>query len=141
MKILVIDDSQMDRRLLQHALKKAGVSEEILFAEDGQAGLDILRKFVGEVGLILLDSQTPKMDGLEFMRITRKDKAMAAIPIIMMTATWTNEHREVARLINPDLAGYIIKPFKAEELLAHIKPYLKKMKEQGDAEGRLRPIE
>ncbi len=125
MKILVIDDSPTDRKLLTNSLKKAQINHDILLAENGQKGFDILREQHRDICLVFLDWQMPKMDGLEFMRLSRKVPEMASVPIIMVTSTWDEESREVAMLINPNLAGYVVKPFVAEKLIKQIKPYLK----------------
>lgn len=125
MKILLINDSPVCLRILEDMLKKAGAALEVLTAKDGLEGLEILRQNYNDIRLILTDWNMPRMDGLEFMRQMRREKHLSVIPVIMITATWTKEEREIVRLVNPDLAGYLISPVKKEELIAVVMPYLR----------------
>ena len=125
MKILLIDDSPTDRKIIMHLLERAKIVNEVLIAGDGQEGLLTLRARHQEICLVLLDWQMPNIDGLEFMRISRKDPILAPIPIIMVTSARAEDQKEIAMLINPNLAGYIVKPFNPELLLEKIRLYLK----------------
>ena len=125
MKILVVDDSLLDRKLLIRTLVKAEIQQEILQAEDGEQALEVLANNYQDIGLMLLDWQMPKMTGIELMAGMMKIPAVASIPIIMVTASGSEDNRKLAAEINPRLAGYIVKPYKPEELLQTIKPFLK----------------
>ena len=125
MKILIVDDSLMDRKLLANILKNAGVKNEVLQAVDGQEGLKVLSANYKDIGLILLDWQMPKIDGIEFMKGVVKVPEVADIPIVMVTASGSAESKKYARDVNPKLAGYIVKPYKADTLMMTITPYLK----------------
>jgi len=125
MKILLVDDSMMDRKLLMAHLKKGGVTQEVLQACDGEDGLEILSSHFQEVCLILLDWQMPRMDGIEFMKGVTKVPNVASIPIIMVTASGSEDKKKTAYEVNPDLAGYLVKPYKREKLVEMITPFLK----------------
>ena len=125
MKILIVDDSTLDRKLLIRLLVKAEVTQEILQAEDGEQGLEILANSYQDICLILLDWQMPKMNGIELMAGMMKIPALASIPIIMVTASGSEDNKKLAKEINPSLAGYIVKPYKSDELLQAVRPYLK----------------
>lgn len=125
MKILVVDDSLMDRKLLISVLKRSGVTQEILQAVDGEEGIRTLSANFQDVCLILLDWQMPKIDGLEFMKRVLQVPEIAHIPIIMITASSAESDKATVRLINPSLAGYIVKPYNAELLMQTIRPHLK----------------
>ena len=82
MKILVVDDSLLERKLLIGVLKKAGIEQEILQAVDGEEAVQILGVNYKDIGLILLDWQMPKMTGIDFMKAVTKVPAVAHIPIV-----------------------------------------------------------
>jgi len=125
MKILVVDDSLLDRKLLIRILMKSGISQEILQAEDGEQAMEMLAVNYAEIGLVLLDWQMPKISGIELMAGMVKIPELSKIPVIMVTASGSDENKRAAHQVNPQLAGYLVKPYKPEELLAAIKPYLR----------------
>ncbi len=123
-KILVVDDSDLERELLIEVLKGAGVKNEFLQARSGEEAIQILGTRYKEINLILLDWQMPKMSGMEFMEAVVKVPQVANKNIIMVTASGTEENKKKARGVNPRLAGYVIKPYTPESLLETIKPYI-----------------
>jgi two-component system, chemotaxis family, chemotaxis protein CheY len=125
MKILVVDDSLLDRKLLIRVLMKSGVSQEILQAEDGEQAMEVIANNYMDICLILLDWQMPKVSGIELMAGIVKIPELSKIPIIMVTASGSDENKRAAHQVNPNLAGYLSKPYKPEELLAAIKPFLR----------------
>jgi len=125
LKILIVDDSRMDRKLLSSSLKRSGVTNEILEAVNGEDGFDVLSKNYNDICLILLDWQMPQMDGIDFMKGIVNVPTVAAIPIIMITASGAEENKKLARDVNPNLAGYIVKPYSVEILIETITPFLK----------------
>ena len=125
MKILIVDDSLLERKLLSGVLKKLGVEHEILQAVDGEDAIQVLGNHYQDIGLILLDWQMPKMNGIEFMKAVIKVPAVSHIPIVMVTASGSEDNKREARQTNPKLAGYIVKPYKPETVIETIKPFLK----------------
>ena len=123
-KILLVDDSKMDRGKLVQILKEHGISHEILHAGNGEEAIALLEKEHQNVKLICLDWQMPKMDGMEFMRQVTKNPQTASIPIIMVTASGSEEAQKCARRVNPNLAGYVVKPFQHRTLMDIILTYL-----------------
>ncbi len=125
-KILIVDDSVLDRTLLINVIKKSGIDCEIIQATDGENGLQVLSANHKDISLILLDWQMPKMNGLEFMEGVVKVPAVAKIPIVMVSASVSEENIKSAKKVNPNLAGYLVKPYKTEVLLNTIQPLLNK---------------
>ena len=132
-KILMVEDSALECELLIEILRGSGVKHEFLQARDGEEGLKTLAKNYKEISLILLDWQMPQMSGLEFMAGVIKVPVTAAIPIIMVTASGSENDKRRAREVNPSLAGYVVKPYTPEHLLETINPFLKT--KGGDSNG------
>ncbi len=124
-KILIVDDSDLERELLSEVLRGAGVINEVLQARSGEDGIQVLGTRYKEISLILLDWQMPEMSGIEFMQAVVKVPAVANITIVMVTASGTDENKKKAKEINPNLAGYIVKPYTPESVLEVVKPFVK----------------
>jgi two-component system chemotaxis response regulator CheY len=125
MKILIVDDSELDRRLLVRILQKAEIKNEILQATDGEHGLHTLASNYQDICVVLLDWQMPKMTGIEVLEGIAKVPAVADTPVIMVTASGSDDNKKLAYSVNPKLAGYIVKPYKPDQMIEAIKPFLK----------------
>ena len=124
-KILIVDDSDLERELLSEVLKGAGVANDILQARCGEDAIQVLGTRYKEIALILLDWQMPAMSGIDFMQAVVKVPAVANTKIIMVTASGTDENKKKAKDINPNLAGYIVKPYTPESILEIVRPFVK----------------
>jgi len=123
-KILIVDDSDLERELLIEVLKGAGVTNDFLQAKTGEDAIQLLGTRYREICLILLDWQMPLMSGMEFMEAVVKVPAVAQKAIIMVTASGTEENKKKAYNVNPNLAGYIVKPYTPESILEVIRPFV-----------------
>lgn len=123
-KILVVDDSDLERELLIEVLKGAGVINGFLQARTGEDAIQTLGVRYQEIGLILLDWQMPQMSGMEFMEAVVKVPSVANMSIIMVTASGTDENKKKAYNVNPNLVGYIVKPYTPESILEVIYPFV-----------------
>ncbi|MFW5855960.1 MAG: response regulator [Halanaerobiaceae bacterium] len=119
-KILVIDDEENIRELIQFNLQEDGY--DVLLAEDGKKGLDMLSE---NVDLVVLDLMLPGIDGLEVCRKIRNDSKYKNVPIIMLTA----KGEEVDKVVGLELGAddYMVKPFSPRELLARIKALFRRI--------------
>jgi two-component system chemotaxis response regulator CheY len=123
-KLLIVDDSDLERELLMEVLRGAGITNDFLQARTGEEAIQVLGTRFVEIGVILLDWQMPQMSGMEFMQAVVKVPQVADKPIIMVTASGTEENRKKALSVNPKLAGYVVKPYTPEALLEAIKKHL-----------------
>ena len=125
-KIFVVDDSQLDRKLLMTTLQKSGIENEFLEAEDGKVALEILDAESDHICLMFLDWQLPKVDGLEILKRAAKNPKTENLPIIMLTSSCNPESEEIAQLLNPNLKAFIMKPLDPEKVVEAALPHVKK---------------
>jgi putative two-component system response regulator len=90
LKVLVVDDDFINRKLLQTLLKKNPKVTEALEAENGSDALDKMKKDPS-INLILLDIMMPIVDGIEFLKIFRSDMSNAHIPVIVLSTDDTRK--------------------------------------------------
>jgi len=90
LKILVVDDDCINRKLLHTLLKKNQKVTEIIEAENGSEALDKMKKDPS-INLILLDIMMPIVDGIEFLKIFRSDMSNAHIPVIVLSTDDTRK--------------------------------------------------
>ena len=116
--ILVVDDSETVRQVLQLTLSKAGF--EVVEAEDG---VDAMNKLSGRpVDMIVTDLNMPNMDGLELIKKVRETGDYRFTPIVMLTTESSEEKKKAGR--EAGASGWIVKPFKPEQLLKVVKMVL-----------------
>lgn len=123
-RVLIVDDLMPNRTITRIILKEKGyVYQE---AENGQEALDLLEGFSPDV--ILMDINMPVMDGLEAMLTIRASNGkFSKIPIIAVTAGGVKGDK--SELMDQGFSNYILKPFKADELLISINELVKKSRE------------
>ncbi len=111
LKILIVDDDFINRKLLQTLLKKNETVSEIQEAENGSDALDKLKKNPG-INLVLLDVMMPIVDGIEFLKIFRSDMANSHIPVIVLSTDDTKK----TEIFDNGANDFIRKPIKEEDL-------------------------
>ncbi len=118
-RILVVDDDREVVRLMRAYLERAGY--EVLVAYDGETAVHTLRR--EKPDLILLDLMLPGKDGWEITRLMRGDPALAAIPIIMLTARVDDTDKIVGLEMGAD--DYVTKPYNPREVVARVRARLR----------------
>ncbi|MGY1424479.1 response regulator [Lysobacter sp. A289] len=114
MKILLVEDNEMNRDMLSRRLKRRGY--EVAIAIDGQAALDEVASEMPQ--LVLMDMSLPVLDGWETTRRMKADPRTANIPIIALTAHAMMEDRERALAAGCD--DFDTKPVDLERLVGKI---------------------
>jgi len=90
LKVLVVDDDFINRKLIQTFLKANPKVTEIVEAENGSDALDQMKKDPS-INLILLDIMMPIVDGIEFLKIFRSDMSNAHVPVIVLSTDDTRK--------------------------------------------------
>ena len=115
MRALVIDDSRTVRAIIGRILREEGL--EVIDAATGREGLERLRDSPG-VELILVDWNMPEMNGLDFIRAVRMERAYDSSRIMMVTTE--TEQTQVMRALEAGANEYVMKPFTREILVAKL---------------------
>jgi len=118
-RALIVDDSSVMRKIIERALRQAGLDlETVCEASNGAEALDLLAS--QQVDLILSDINMPTMDGLEFVRQLQARNLAAKVPVVMITTESSEEH--VKQAIQAGARGYIRKPFTADHVKERVLP-------------------
>src|SRR5262245_55305187 len=120
-KILIIDDEEWLREMMQLALRQKGF--EVAEAENGEKGIELARKDLPD--LILCDVNMEKVDGYLALSSLRNEPATASIPFILMTGLADNAGMRHGMELGAD--DYLPKPFTIDALYAAVEARLKKV--------------
>jgi CheY-like chemotaxis protein/anti-sigma regulatory factor (Ser/Thr protein kinase) len=118
-KVLVVEDNKVNQFIVSKQLDFKGITCD--FANDGLMALSYLKTKTPD--LILMDLQMPNMDGFTASNLIKKNRALQNIPIVIISASVSNEDKEKASLLG--INDFINKPFYQDDLLAVIDKYLK----------------
>ncbi len=109
--VLVVDDHEINRDALGAILEEA--SYEVIYAENGKEGLELMQRYSRELSIVLLDLIMPVMSGFEVLEYVRNDEVLKRIPIIVLTA----EKNAELQALQLGAADFITKPFDVTEII------------------------
>ena len=109
-KVLVVDDEDVQRRMLSHMLKG---HYDVLTANNGEEALNEMRENQDTLSLVLLDLVMPKMDGYEVLNEMMKDDKLKSIPVIMLTSEKSAE----VKSLKMGAADFVTKPYEMPEVI------------------------
>jgi len=116
--ILTVDDSKSIREAVRFALEPLGYN--IVEAEDGQHGLEVLADT--PVDMVITDLNMPRIDGLEFIELVRKEDRYAGLPLVMLTTEGQAE--KMRRGKKAGASGWIVKPFNELQLELTVRKFI-----------------
>lgn len=108
-KILLVEDDEVDIRSVKRALKDLHIANPLVVRNNGEEGLNYLRDESNKhPGLILLDLQMPRMNGIEFLKVIKKEDKLKTIPVVVLTTSQEDEDK--TKSFNLGCAGFMMKP-------------------------------
>jgi len=117
--IMTVDDSASIRQMVGFTLKKEG-AYDVIEACDGQ---DALSKLNGPaIHMVITDLNMPRLDGIGLIKAVRANPKYKFIPIVMLTTESQDAMKQQGKAAGA--TGWIVKPFKPEQLLAVVKKVL-----------------
>lgn len=122
MRVLIVDDSAVMRKIVARSLQQAGLNiAQVLEAGNGADALVVARQ--EKVDLILCDINMPVMDGLEFVKQLSGVENARGVPVVMITTEGSESH--VVQALSAGARGYIRKPFTPEQVKEQVLPVLR----------------
>lgn len=118
--VLVIDDEEDYRIIIQEVLRSAGM--DVRLAKDGEEGLRMLKE--APTDIVLVDWMMPRLDGEQFCRAMRTEPKYKDLPVLMLTVKQTADEELEALHFGVD--DFVVKPFRAPELLARVRAALRR---------------
>jgi CheY-like chemotaxis protein len=120
LNILLIDDDDMDAKLLERAFRKAKIGNTIVRAMDGIEALEMLKGINGKTKppsprILLVDLNMPRMNGIELVQALRDDEELHRSIVFILTTSKRDEDKMAAYDLH--VAGYIAKASAEEDIL------------------------
>lgn len=116
--VLLVDDEEAVRTVTRRVLERAGF--QVLLACDGVEGVEVFQAHADDITLVLLDMTMPRMSGDEAFREMRRIRA--DVPVVVSSGY--NESEALGRFGDGGVAGFIQKPYRADELVAKLRSIL-----------------
>ena len=108
--ILLIEDDLVDAMTIKKVLKKLEVSCPLNLCKNGEEGIEFLESHTEDLpGLILLDLNMPKMNGLEFLKKIKSHPKFKLIPVVILTTS--DDYNDKLESYKLSIAGYMLKSF------------------------------
>jgi CheY-like chemotaxis protein len=122
LKILLLEDDMIEVMKLNRTISSLKLNHKIIEAINGEEALKLLEKKDELPDIILLDLNMPKINGIEFLGILKKDPVLKYIPTIILTTS--NNQKDLLECYKIGVAGYVIKPLKYEDYVSKIEKLL-----------------
>lgn len=106
--ILLVEDDEIDIKSVKRAFEKLRITNPLDITRNGEEALKYLKENKTLPGIILLDLRMPRMDGIEFLKVMKKEASLKIIPVVVLTTS--KEQEDKIESFNLGIAGYMMKP-------------------------------
>lgn len=120
MKVLVVDDDVVSRMVLMHLIDSCG-NFDIVEAEDGVDAWEQLENGL-RPSICFCDLRMPRLSGMELLQRVKGDATLNTMPLVLVSSATDRE--TVQHATQSGAAGYIVKPFQADQVRVHLGAYL-----------------
>ena len=118
--VLLVEDDDVDTMTVKRAFSDLKITNPLICKLNGEEALEYLRcEENREPCVILLDLNMPRMNGIEFLNITKNDDELKKIPVVVLTTSKNDEDR--VKSFGLSVAGYMIKPTDYEKFVETIR--------------------
>jgi CheY-like chemotaxis protein len=118
--VLLVEDDKVDAMTVKRAFRDLNISNNLIIVDNGIEALNYLRDDNNtKPCMILLDINMPKMNGIEFLKISKEDDILKCIPVVVVTTS--REDRDRIDMFNLSVSGYMIKPIEYKSYLNTIR--------------------
>jgi CheY-like chemotaxis protein len=118
--IMLVEDDEIDILSIKRAFKRNNIINPVYVANNGEEAIEMLLEINtsdGEAkklpGLMLLDINMPRMNGLELLDYLKKDPVFKTIPVIMLTSS--ADQADILSCYENSIAGYLLKPVQMDK--------------------------
>ena len=118
LNILLIEDDAIEVMKMHRVLGGLKMKHTVIEANNGEEAIILLKNKESIPDVIFLDLNMPKLNGIEFLEILKKDDFLKYIPAIILTTS--NNHKDILACYKIGVAGYIIKPLKYDDYVDRI---------------------
>jgi len=107
--VLLVEDDNIDAMTVKRAFNDLKVANQLVHRVNGEEALGYLRDQDNPTPcVVLLDLNMPRMNGVEFLKVTKADVTLKKIPVVVLTTS--SEERDIVESFRLSVAGYIVKP-------------------------------
>lgn len=119
LNILLIEDDEIEVMKFNRVVKSLKHPHKIVEANNGAEALAVLKGKAIIPDIIVLDLNMPKINGIEFLGILKKDDMLKYIPSVVLTTS--SNHKDLLECYRIGIAGYLLKPLKYEDYVDRVK--------------------